>query len=1028
MKRIVFFILATMTLLAQGQQNEIINVLNRANAALENKDFATAADGYREAVKMGADIPQVRDMLGKVIVMQAQQEFTQGDNDKALALIQEARTYSQDPQLNFFEGIIHQSRALKLSSNRCYDEAEAACRRALSLATSHDDSVRVQSTLAVVYMKRGAELHRDNAADWQQWLKRACEVAPKEDKTHRMAHSQLGTRYGLEVSRQEIAGAPGERLLELSRLARHYDSIAGKRQQVAESLIKEAEIHHAMHNDRQAFSALDEALKECNLGNLGATRGQATLVRGKIEYDQHDFRNAITHLEEAYALTRDEAPIHAFSAANTLNRLFTHDIKDPQKADYWLEMAANAYQNKEALDNIQQGTLLEDRRTHIQAIESLIDKNNPSQAEAVLTQLIAKAENQEGYPAAHLSSYYKTLAHACLKQQRPQEAVRHATQAVTLLEEAHEMKDLAQSYEMLAIAHYHAHDTAAAAAAAQRGMEAALEFYGDDDTRTQEACESYANYQAFNNNAAEALRGKALSFNIVKKNIKRNFSYLTSEERSAYWAKYEPGSRAMFTFAHMLGDRQSGFTDVLYNRQLLAKGLLLTTESELRRTVDAHPALKQKMEQIKALHTKAHASKSRAEQMKARLEADRLERDMGDDASKVRDFVSFLEVEVQDVRKGLKKNEAAIEFADYRVGKDSVMYAALVLRPEDAHPRMVPLFEARQLSATRQFDAMSALVWEPLMEHLRGVDAIYFSPSGALYGIPVESFPVPGNDKLMSERYRMFRLSSTRELAKRQPQEPLRGEAAVFGGMDYYAGTPLEKKTAQGQQRSGVANLEYSQAEAEAIVATIHDARARQKCSLAPVARIGGQATKTMFRQLGGHGDALLHVCTHGFFYNNDDKGFKVLGIDDSRMSDEQKALVRNGLLFSGANMRLLMGETPASGDDGILTAQEVAHMDLKSVQFVVLSACQTGRGQISGDGVFGLQRGFKKAGARSMLMTLSNVYDKSSATLMEEFYKAWLLDGMTKREALEHAKSVVRAQHPDPAYWAPFILLDALD
>ena len=149
----------------------------------------------------------------------------------------------------------------------------------------------------------------------------------------------------------------------------------------------------------------------------------------------------------------------------------------------------------------------------------------------------------------------------------------------------------------------------------------------------------------------------------------------------------------------------------------------------------------------------------------------------------------------------------------------------------------------------------------------------------------------------------------------------------------------------------------------------------------------------------------------------------------DSKQSIEDKALLRSGLFFSGANIGLSGEELPQDVEDGVLTAQEISAMNLGNVNLVVMSACESGLGETLGEGVFGLQRGFKLAGAKSLLMSLWKVDDEATKVLMTEFYR-YFLDGKSKIESLRLAQEYVKSQPgwQDPKYWAGFILLDALD
>ena len=115
--------------------------------------------------------------------------------------------------------------------------------------------------------------------------------------------------------------------------------------------------------------------------------------------------------------------------------------------------------------------------------------------------------------------------------------------------------------------------------------------------------------------------------------------------------------------------------------------------------------------------------------------------------------------------------------------------------------------------------------------------------------------------------------------------------------------------------------------------------------------------------------------------------------------------------------------------DDGVLTAQEISRLDLRGVDLVVLSACKTGNGDLNqGEGVFGLQRGFKKAGVQTIVMSLWEVDDEATQILMTAFYDN-LLQGQSKRDAFQNAQRTLRqynnGSYDEPRYWAAFILLD---
>jgi CHAT domain-containing protein len=150
---------------------------------------------------------------------------------------------------------------------------------------------------------------------------------------------------------------------------------------------------------------------------------------------------------------------------------------------------------------------------------------------------------------------------------------------------------------------------------------------------------------------------------------------------------------------------------------------------------------------------------------------------------------------------------------------------------------------------------------------------------------------------------------------------------------------------------------------------------------------------------------AILHIATHGFFL-------------PENLTSGVNSMIRSGIVLAGVNNHQAIYE------DGILTAYEATNLNLDSTYLIVLSACETGLGEIeNGEGVYGLQRGFTVAGAKHLLMSLWKVDDFATSFLMEQFYRSWL-SGNEIHYAIKSAQVELRKQYPDPYYWGAFVLL----
>jgi CHAT domain-containing protein len=168
----------------------------------------------------------------------------------------------------------------------------------------------------------------------------------------------------------------------------------------------------------------------------------------------------------------------------------------------------------------------------------------------------------------------------------------------------------------------------------------------------------------------------------------------------------------------------------------------------------------------------------------------------------------------------------------------------------------------------------------------------------------------------------------------------------------------------------------------------------------------------------------ILHIATHGYFFPDipiDKENTRFLGMD--RQQVVQDPMLRSGLLFTGAN-RTLKGEE-SKGENGLLSAAEAALLDLRETELVVLSACETGKGEVkNSEGVYGLRKAFSDAGAKNIIMSLWKVDDKVTQEFMSRFYEIWLNDKTSIREAFNKTQLEIKAKYPEPYYWGAFILV----
>jgi CHAT domain-containing protein len=168
----------------------------------------------------------------------------------------------------------------------------------------------------------------------------------------------------------------------------------------------------------------------------------------------------------------------------------------------------------------------------------------------------------------------------------------------------------------------------------------------------------------------------------------------------------------------------------------------------------------------------------------------------------------------------------------------------------------------------------------------------------------------------------------------------------------------------------------------------------------------------------------LLHIATHGYFLADVESSGSAFGVNLENAG--HNPLLRSGLMLAGAGLTLSGASSPnlTSNDNGILTAYEAMNLDLEGTQLIVLSACETGLGEVkAGEGVYGLQRAFLVAGADALIMSLWKVDDNATQQLMKYFYTNWIRL-RNKQKAFKQAQVQLMTKYKGPYYWGAFVMM----
>lgn len=398
---------------------------------------------------------------------------------------------------------------------------------------------------------------------------------------------------------------------------------------------------------------------------------------------------------------------------------------------------------------------------------------------------------------------------------------------------------------------------------------------------------------------------------------------------------------------------------------------------------------------------------------------DALEADLSAESAAFR--AESYSVTIDAVQQAIPADAVLIEYAAYQPSSAAhaplvpPRYVAYVLASATAQPQWVDLGDAAAIDAAvlswraalrdpQRRDAaglaraLDRLVLEPVRRRVRDATHLLIAPDGSLNLVPFAALQ-DERQRYLLERYTITHLTSGRDLLRLQVPRASRSESVVVASPAFGEPAVVASST---PTREGP-RVDVSRMFFGPLPGVADEVRALRQLLSNATFLTGQQATEAAVRRLSG--PRLLHVATHGFFRARD----AAPAVDDP--------LLRSGLALAGANQG-------GQNDDGILTALEAADLDLWGTSLVVLSACDTGVGDVrTGDGVHGLQRALVLAGAETQLMSLWPVSDRSTRELMTRYYRE-VTAGAGRAEALRRAQvDLLRnPRYAHPYYWASFI------
>ncbi len=523
--------------------------------------------------------------------------------------------------------------------------------------------------------------------------------------------------------------------------------------------------------------------------------------------------------------------------------------------------------------------------------------------------------------------------------------------------------------------------------------------------------------------------------------IDKVFPFLSERGKMAYWDKIKEDFEFYKTIAFTNSKAYPEMIGKIMNIQLQTKSVLLNSQLKIKNKIYASGdttaiRLYQNWQDLRdnlAIGYSMNAAQRKEEGIDIAVMETKLETIEKQLSAISEDFTEqnkskAISYTWKTVKQHLKDNEIAIEVIPFRYYtksfSDTTWYAFISVTNKSNSPSFVieengKELETKYLKYYRnmiQFSKEDNLsynqYWKPVSALLNAdTKTIYFAGDGVYNQINLETLKNEQGNYLINTSNIMY-IGSCRDIINKNavPVKTSKTETIQQPEIDLI-GNPTYFTTNKADE-SELDQLPGSETEVKKINALLSANKWKT------VMYIGKDATEDTVKNI--KNPNVLHISTHGFFWQDNVAAANAI----SEKSIVNPLLLSGVVLFNGGELLTTDNINAINMEDGILTAYEAMNLSLDKTELVVLSACETGLGEVKvGEGVYGLQRSFTVAGAKSIIMSLSKVSDEVTIKLMENFYTYWLQSG-NKREAFSKAKIELMKEYPDPKYWGAFIMI----